>query len=52
MDIAVGGVRADSAEEGAEAEHKPDAEITEEEKRGKLLTIYKWELAQFNMDDA
>jgi hypothetical protein len=56
MGIVVGGMRADSAEEGAEegaeAEHKPGAEITEEEKRGKLLTIYKWKLAQFNMADA
>ena len=52
MGIVVGGMRADSAEEGAEAEHKPDAEITEEEKRGKLLAIYKWKLAQFNMADA
>ena len=41
MGIAIGGMRADSAEEGAEAEHKPDLEITEEEKRGKLLTIHK-----------
>ena len=56
MGIVVGGMRADSSkegdEEGAEAEHKPDAEITEEEKRGKLLMIYKWKLAQFNMADA
>ena len=29
MGIVVGGMRADSAEEGAEAEHKPYAEITE-----------------------
>ena len=46
MGIVVGGMRADTAEEGAEAEHKPDPEITEEEKRGKLLTIHKWKLAQ------
>ena len=52
MGIVVGGMRADSAEEGAEAEHKPDAEATEEEKRGKLLTMYKWKLAQFNMAGA
>ena len=26
--------------------------ITEEEKRGKLLTMHKWALAQFNMADA
>ena len=45
-------MRADSAEEGAEAEHMPDPGITEEEKRGKLLTIHKWKLAQFNMADA
>ena len=50
--IVVGGMRVDSPEEGAEAEHKPDAEATEEEKRGKQLTIYKWRLAQFNMVDA
>jgi hypothetical protein len=41
MGIVVGGTRADSAEEGAEAEHVPDPGITEEEKRGKLLTIHK-----------
>ena len=52
MGIVVGGMRADSTEEGAEAEHSPNAEATEEEKRGKLLTIYKWRLAQFNMADA
>ena len=56
MGIVVGGMRADSAEEGAEesveAEHEPDAEITEEEKRGNILTIYKWKLAQSNMTDA
>ena len=52
MGIVVGGMRADSAEEGAGAERKPEPEITEEEKRGKLLTIHKWKLAQFNMADA
>ena len=30
----------------------PDPGIAEEEKRGKLLTIHKWKLAQFNMVDA
>ena len=49
MSIVVGDMRADSTEEGAEAEHMPDPGITEEEKRGKLLTIHKWKLAQFNM---
>ena len=48
MSIVVGGTRADSAEEVAEAERKPDPEITEEEERGKLLTMHKWKLAQFN----
>ena len=49
MGIVVGGMRADSTEEGAKAERKPDAEATQEEKRGKL---YKWRLAQFNMAGA
>ena len=52
MCIVVGDMRADSAEGGAEAEHMPDPGITEKEKRGKLLTIHKWKLAQFNMADA
>ena len=54
MGIIVGGLRADSgeAEEGAEAEEEEGAEITEKEKLGKLITLYKWRLAQFNMSDA
>ena len=62
MGIVVGGLRADSgaAEEGAEAEKgtddegEPEPEITEEqpERLGKLITLYKWRLAQFNMSDA
>ena len=53
MVIIVGGLRADSEEleEGAEAEEKAEAEITEKEKLGKLITLYKWRLAQFNMSD-
>ena len=51
MGIVVGGMRADSTQEGAEVEHKPDAEATKEEKRGKLLKMYKWEPAQFCMAD-
>ena len=45
MGIVVGGMRAHSAEESAEAEHIPDPWVTEEEERGKLLTIHKWKLA-------
>ena len=60
MGIVVGGLRADSgaAEEGAEAEkgtgdeEEHEAEITEEQRLGKLITLYKWRLAQFNMSDA
>ena len=55
MGIIVGGIRADSTdstEEAAAAEERPDAELTEQEKLGKLITLYKWRLAQFNMADA
>ena len=56
MGIIVGGLtafkRADSEEEGAESEEKPDAEVTKKEKLGKLITLYKRKLAQFNMSDA
>ena len=45
-------MRADSTGEGAEDEHMPNPGITKEEKRGKLLTMHKCELAQFNMADA
>ena len=34
MGIVVGGMGAASTEAGVEVEHKPDAEATEEEKRG------------------
>ena len=42
MGIIVGGLRADSGglEEGAEAEEKAEAEITERVKLGKLITLY------------
>ena len=40
------GTRADSTEEGDESE------ITEEQKLGKLVTLYKRRLAQFNISDA
>ena len=54
MGITVGGLRADSGgtEEGAGAEERDETEITEEQKLGKLITLYKWRLAQFNMADA
>ena len=45
MGIIVGGMRADSTEEEAEAQEEPDAEITEEEKLGKRITLYTWRLA-------
>ena len=51
MGIVVGGMTADSADEGAGAGHLPDPGTTEEEKRGKHLTTHKWKLAQFNMAD-
>ena len=42
MGIIVGGTRADSgeAEEGVGAEAEEEAEITEKEKLGKLITLY------------
>ena len=54
MGITVGGLRSDSgdAEEGAGAEGEEQAEITEAQRLGKLITLYKWRLAQFNMADA
>jgi hypothetical protein len=54
MGIIVGGLGADSgeAEEGAGSEEEEEAEVTEKEKLGKLITLYKWRLAQFNMADA
>ena len=54
ISIIVGGLRADSGEieGGAEPVEKDKAEITEEEKLDKLITLYKWRLAQFNMADA
>ena len=54
MGIIVGGLRADSEEEeeGAEAEEEEGAKITKKEKLGKLIALYKWRLAQFNMSDA
>jgi hypothetical protein len=55
MGIIVGGMRSDSSphEEGEEEASSPgDEPIIEEEKIGKLITIYKWRLAQLNMADA
>ena len=54
MGITIGGLRSDSGdtEEGAGAEGEDEAETTEEQKLGKLITLYKWRLAQFNMSDA
>ena len=54
MGITVGGLRSDSGdtEEGAGAEGEEQAEITEAQRLGKLITLYKWRLAQFNMSDA
>ena len=52
--ITVGGLRADSGgiKEGAEAEEEAEAEVTEEQRLGKLMALYKWRLAQSNMPDA
>ena len=52
--IIVGGLRADSdgTEEDTRAGEEDGAEITENEKMGKLITPYKWRLAQSNMSDA
>ena len=54
MGITVGGLRSDSGdtEEGAGAEGEEQAEITEAQRLGKLITLYKWRLAQFSMSDA
>ena len=54
MGITVGGLRADPGGigEGAEAEEEHEAEVIEEQKLGKLITLYKWRLAQFNISDA
>ena len=54
MGITVGGLRSDSGdtEEGVGAEGEGQAEITEAQRLGKLITLYKWRLAQFNMSDA
>ena len=52
MGIIVGGMGADSNEEEAEAQDEPDTELTEKEKLGKLITLYKWRFAQFNISDA
>ena len=53
MGIVVGGLRADSLSKGeADTEESREDTITEEEKVGKLITLRKWRLAQFNMADA
>ena len=39
MGVIIRGVRADSPEDGANAEEGADTEITEKRKRGELLTI-------------
>lgn len=54
MGIVVGGIRADSKGDGEEAadEVGDKPEITEEQKLGKLIKLYKWRLAQFNISDA
>ena len=60
MGIMVGGLRADSggveegtgAEDGTGAGEGAEPETTEEQRLGKLITLYKWRLAQFNISDA
>ena len=54
MGITVGGLRSDSGdtEEEARAEGEEQTEITEAQRIGKLITLYTWRLAQFNMSDA
>ena len=54
MGITVGGLRSDSGDtgEGAGAEGEEGAEITEAQRLGKLIALYKWRLARFNMSDA
>ena len=54
MGITVGGLRSDSGdtEEGAVAEAEEQTEITEAQRLGKLIALYKWRLVQFSMPDA
>ena len=52
MGIIAGEAILDSPGGDAIAGEEADSEIREKQKRGKLLTICKWRLAQFNMADA
>ena len=54
MGITVGGLRSDSGDtgEGAGAEGEGGAEITEAQRLGKIITLYRYRLAQFNVSGA